>query len=147
MTNSLESIRKFVTGEDTPTVKELYMLALQSAAQSLIEANNNSNYFLLNIQPKLTNIEEVFLIAVKSKLADLFRFNQVVLYQVIELAMRDSVIGEDPNIVLQLSPEGKLIPPSEEEIKLAVSSQFANDALVKELLEKNVINLTLSFKQ
>ncbi len=147
MTNSLESIRKFVTGEDTPTVKELYMLALQSAAQSLIEANNNSNYFLLNMQPKLTNIEEVFLIAVKSKLADLFRFNQVVLYQVIELAMRDSVIGEDPNIVLQLSPEGKLIPPSEEEIKLAVSSQFANDALVKELLEKNVINLTLSFKQ
>ncbi len=147
MTNSLESIRKFVTGEDTPTVKELYMLALQSAAQSLIEASNNSNYFLLNIQPKLTNIEEVFLIAAKSKLADLFRFNQVILYQVIELAMRESVIGEDPNIVLQLSPEGKLIPPSEEEIKLAVSSQFANDALVKELLEKNVINLTLGFKQ
>lgn len=147
MTNSLESIRKFVTGEDTPTVKELYMLALQSAAQSLIEASNNSNYFLLNIQPKLTNIEEVFLIAAKSKLADLFRFNQVILYQVIELAMRESVIGENPNIVLQLSPEGKLIPPSEEEIKLAVSSQFANDALVKELLEKNVINLTLGFKQ
>jgi hypothetical protein len=147
MTNSLESIRKFVTGEDTPTVKELYMLALQSAAQSLIEAGNNSNYFLLNIQPKLTNIEEVFLIAAKSKLADLFRFNQVILYQVIELAMRESVIGEDPNILLQLSSEGKLIPPSEEEINLAVSSQFANDALVKELLEKNVINLTLSFKQ
>lgn len=147
MTNSLESIRKFVSGEDTPTVKELYMLALQSAAQSLIEASNNSNYFLLNIQPKLTNIEEVFLIAAKSKLADLFRFNQVILYQVIELAMRESVIGEDPNIVLQLSPEGRLIPPSEEEINLAVSSQFANDALVKELLEKNVINLTLGFKQ
>jgi hypothetical protein len=69
----------------------------------------------------------------------------VVQFRVVELAMRQAVIGNDPAIILQVSQEGKLIPPSENEIKTAVSSQFANSFLIKELLQKGVIKLSLSW--
>ncbi|TRV08689.1 MAG: hypothetical protein EWV41_10200 [Microcystis wesenbergii Mw_MB_S_20031200_S109] len=143
--NNLNLIRKFLSGEDSPTVKELYLIAVQNAAQSLIEANNNSDYFLSEIQPELINLESVFLAAAKSKLADLLRFDQHSLFRVVELAMHEAVVGNNPKITLQLSPEEKLIPPSENEIKLAVSSQFADDSLVKELLQKNIIKFSLEF--
>jgi hypothetical protein len=59
--------------------------------------------------------------------------------------MHEAVIGNNPKITLKLSPEEKLIPPSENEIKLAVSSQFADNSLVKELLQKNIIKFSLEF--
>lgn len=143
--NHLDLIRKFISGEDTPTVRELYILALQSASQEFVEAINNPAYFAANIQPDLTDIESSFIAATRAKMADLLRFDSVVQFRVVELAMRQAVIGNDPAIILQVSQEGKLIPPSENEIKTAVSSQFANSSLIKELLQKGVIKLSLSW--
>jgi hypothetical protein len=141
--NNLDLIRKFVSGEDTPTVKELYLLALQSDCQEFIQAINTSAYFSTEIQPNLTSFDSIILVVAKSKLADLLRFNQVIPYRITELAMREAVIGSNPKINLQLSPEGKLIPPSEDDIKSATSSQLADNSLIKELLQKSIIKLSL----
>ena len=144
--NNLDLIRKFVSGEDTPTVRELYLLALQSAAQDLIEKINNPDFFSTNIKPNLINQESACLFVTKIKLADLFRFDQISLFRIVELAMREAVIGDTPRITLKLSPEGKLLPPSENEIQKAVLDQFADDFLVKELQAK-IIKLSLLLGQ
>jgi hypothetical protein len=143
--NNLDLIRKFISGEDTPTVKELYILALQSAAQEFVEAINNPAYFAAKIQPELTNAESSSLAVTRGRMADLLRFDSVVQFRIVELAMREAVIGNDPKITLRVSPEGKLMPPSESEIKTAVASQFANNFLVKELLQKGIIKLSLTW--
>ncbi|MCA2621228.1 MULTISPECIES: hypothetical protein [unclassified Microcystis] len=142
--NTLDSIRKFISGEDTPIVKELYLLALQSVCQEFIQAINTSAYFLAEIQPNLNSPDSIFLAAAKAKLADLLRFDQVIPYRITELAMREAVIGSNPKINLQLSPEGKLIPPGENDIHNAVASQLADDSLIKELLLKGIIKLSLA---
>ena len=141
--NNLDLIRKFVSGEDTPTVKELYLLALQSASQEFIQAINTPAFFTANIQPDLTSSDAIFLAVAKAKLADLLRFDQIVPFRITELAMRESVLGSNPKITLELSPEGKLIAPFEDEIKNAVASQLADDSLIKELLQKGIVKLSL----
>ena len=141
--NNLDLIRKFLSGEDTPTVKELYLLALQSASQEFIQAINTPAFFTANIQPDLVSPESIVLAVAKANLADLLRFDQVIPYRITELAMREAVIGNNPKIELRLSPEGKLIAPFENEIKNAVASQLADDSLIKELLQKGIIKLSL----
>lgn len=141
--NNLDLIRKFVSGEDTPTVRELYLLALQSAAQEFIQAINTPAFFTANIQPNLTSPDATLLAVAKAILIDLLRFDPVSPYRITELAMREAVIGSNPKINLTLSPEGKLNPPFENEIKNAVASQLADDSLVNELLKKGIIKLSL----
>lgn len=130
--NTYTQIRKFTTGENDPTVKEIYKIALSSKAQ---EFASNSN----------TNLDSAFLAVIKSLLVDALRFDLSAQLKITELAMAEAVMGFDPKIQLEIDDDGKLISPSEEKIKASVEAQFNNDLLILELIKKNIIKLSLSF--
>lgn len=56
--------------------------------------------------------------------------------------MKEAVLGDTPKITLVLQ-DGKLISPSEEQIKNAVDQQFSSNDLILELLVQNKISLDL----
>lgn len=130
--NTYTQIRKFTTGENDPTVKEIYKIALSSKAQEFAVTSD-------------TNLDSAFLAVIKSLLVDALRFDLNAQLKITELAMAEAVMGVNPKIQLEIDDDGKLISPSEEKIKAAVEAQFNNDLLILELINKNIIKLSLSF--
>lgn len=132
--NQLEAIRKFIYAEDDRNLIELYKLALNSAAQQASQ---------LEFQPtQFNSLEEIKLFIVRSFLVDKLRFDEQSQLKITQLAMKEAVLGETPKIVLVLQ-DGKLISPSEEQIKNAVNQQFSSNNLILELLSQNKISLDL----
>lgn len=130
--NTYTQIRKFTTGENDPTVKEIYKIALSSKAQEFAVTSD-------------TNLDSAFLAVIKSLLVDALRFDLNAQLKITELAMAEAVMGVNPKIQLEIDDDGKLISPSEEKIRAAVEAQFNNDLLILELIKKNIIKLSLSF--
>ena len=130
--NTYTQIRKFTTGENDPTVKEIYKIALSSKAQEFAVTSD-------------TNLDSAFLAVIKSLLVDALRFDLNAQLKITELAMAEAVMGVNPKIQLEIDDDGKLISPSEEKIKASVEAQFNNDLLILELIKKNIIKLSLSF--
>jgi len=130
--NTYTQIRKFTTGENDPTVKEIYKIALSSKAQEFAVTSD-------------TNLDSAFLAVIKSLLVDALRFDLNAQLKITELAMSEAVMGVNPKIQLEIDADGKLISPSEEKIKASVEAQFNNDLLILELIKKNIIKLSLSF--
>lgn len=132
--NQLEAIRKFIYAEDDRNLIELYKLALNSAAQQASQ---------LEFQPtQFNSLEEIKLFIVRLFLIDKLRFEEQSQLKLTQLAMKESVLGESPKISLILQ-EGKLISPSEGQIKNAVNQQFSSNDLILELLVQNKISLDL----
>lgn len=130
--NTYTQIRKFTTGENDSTVKEIYKIALSSKAQEFAVTSD-------------TNLDSAFLAVIKSLLVDALRFDLNAQLKITELAMAEAVMGVNPKIQLEIDADGKLISPSEEKIKASVEAQFNNDLLILELIKKNIIKLSLSF--
>lgn len=130
--NTYTQIRKFTTGENDPTAKEIYKIALSSKAQEFAATSD-------------TNLDSAFLAVIKSLLVDALRFDLNAQLKITELAMAEAVMGVNPKIQLEIDADGKLISPSEEKIKESVEAQFNNDLLILELIKKNIIKLSLSF--
>lgn len=144
MTNSLIAIRKFITGEDDSTIKEIYQIAMINQAQILAQSTSP---LPLSITP-----QELQVFMIKALLSDALRFDAMAKIKLTELAMNEAVIGNNPRIDLVLEPNPsntnslRLKSPSEAEIIQSVQSQFADDALTLELLNKGLIQLSLTFK-
>lgn len=134
--NSLTAVRKFVNGEDDPTLKELYQYALSSTAQALSQITQI---------PTFANKEQLQVFFAKSLLIDALRFNDLAKIKITQLAMSEAVLGNNPRISLVLdSSTNKLQSPTELEIVTAVTSQFQSDNLILELLEKGIFKITLT---
>lgn len=134
MLNGLEAIRKFIFAEDDRNLIELYKLALNSAAQRASQ---------LGFQPSQFNsLEETKLFIARLFLIDKLRFDESSQLKITQLAMKEAVLGDTPKITLVLQ-DGKLISPSEEQIKNAVDQQFSSNDLILELLVQNKISLDL----
>lgn len=134
--NSLTAVRKFVNGEDDPTLKELYQYALSSTAQALSQITQI---------PTFANKEQLQVFFAKSLLIDALRFNDLAKIKITQLAMSEAVLGDSPRISLVLdSSTNKLQSPTELEIVTAVTSQFQSDNLILELLEKGIFKITLT---
>lgn len=134
--NSLTAVRKFVNGEDDPTLKELYQYALSSTAQALSQITQ---------LPTFANKEDLKVFFAKSLLIDALRFNDLAKIKITQLAMQEAVLGDNPRISLVLdSSTNKLQSPTELEIVTAVTSQFQSDNLILELLEKGIFKITLT---
>ncbi len=144
MTNSLIAIRKFLTGEDDSTIKEIYQIAMINQAQILAESTSPLPF---SITP-----QELQVFMIKALLSDALRFDAMAKIKLTELAMNEAVIGNNPRIDLVLEPNPsnpnslRLKSPTEAEIIQSVQSQFADDALTLELLSKGLIQLLLTFK-
>lgn len=134
--NSLTAVRKFVNGEDDPTLKELYQYALSSTAQALSQITQ---------LPTFANKEDLKVFFAKSLLIDALRFNDLAKIKITQLAMSEAVLGDNPRISLVLdSSTNKLQSPTELEIVTAVAGQFQSDNLILELLEKGILKITLT---
>lgn len=134
--NSLTAVRKFVNGEDDPTLKELYQYALSSTAQALSQITQI---------PTFANKEQLQVFFAKSLLIDALRFNDLAKIKITQLAMSEAVLGDNPRISLVLdSSTNKLQSPTELEIVTAVAGQFQSDNLILELLEKGILKITLT---
>lgn len=134
--NSLTAVRKFVNGEDDPTLKELYQYALSSTAQALSQITQI---------PTFANKEQLQVFFAKSLLIDALRFNDLAKIKITQLAMSEAVLGDSPRISLVLdSSTNKLQSPTELEIVTAVAGQFQSDNLILELLEKGILKITLT---
>ena len=134
--NSLTAVRKFVNGEDDPTLKELYQYALSSTAQALSQITQ---------LPTFANKEDLKVFFAKFLLIDALRFNDLAKIKITQLAMQEAVLGDNPRISLVLdSSTNKLQSPTELEIVTAVTSQFQSDNLILELLEKGIFKITLT---
>lgn len=133
--NSLTAVRKFVNGEDDPTIKELYQYALSSTAQALSQITQ---------LPTFTSKEQLKVFLAKSLLIDALRFNDLAKIKITQLAMSESALGDNPRISLSLDASGKLQSPAEPLIIAAVAEQFQSDNLILELLEKGILKITLS---
>lgn len=134
--NSLTAVRKFVNGEDDPTLKELYQYALSSTAQALSQVTQI---------PTFANKEQLQVFFAKSLLIDALRFNDLAKIKITQLAMSEAVLGDNPRISLVLdSSTNKLQSPTELEIVTAVAGQFQSDNLILELLEKGILKITLT---
>ena len=134
--NSLTAVRKFVNGEDDPTLKELYQYALSSTAQALSQVTQI---------PTFANKEQLQVFFAKSLLIDALRFNDLAKIKITQLAMNEAVLGDNPRISLVLdSSTNKLQSPTELEIVTAVAGQFQSDNLILELLEKGILKITLT---
>lgn len=134
--NSLTAVRKFVNGEDDPTLKELYQYALSSAAQALSEITQ---------LPTFTSKEQLQVFFAKALLIDALRFNDLAKIKITHLAMNEAVLGDNPRISLVLdSSTNKLQSPTELEVVTAVAGQFQSDNLILELLEKGILKITLT---
>lgn len=144
MTNSLIAIRKFITGEDDSTIKEIYQIAMINQAQILAQSTSTL--------PLFSTLQELQVFMIKGLLSDALRFDAMAKIKLTELAMNEAVIGNNPRIDLVLEPNPsntnslRLKSPSEAEIIQSVQSQFADDALTLELLNKGLIQLSLTFK-
>ena len=144
MTNSLIAIRKFITGEDDSTIKEIYQIAMINQAQILAQSTSTL--------PLFSTLQELQVFMIKRLLSDALRFDAMAKIKLTELAMNEAVIGNNPRIDLVLEPNPsntnslRLKSPSEAEIIQSVQSQFADDALTLELLSKGLIQLSLTFK-
>lgn len=144
MTNSLIAIRKFITGEDDSTIKEIYQIAMINQAQILAQSTSTL--------PLFSTLQELQVFMIKRLLSDALRFDAMAKIKLTELAMNEAVIGNNPRIDLVLEPNPsntnslRLKSPSEAEIIQSVQSQFADDALTLELLNKGLIQLSLTFK-
>lgn len=133
--NSLTAVRKFVNGEDDPTIKELYQYALSSTAQALSQITQ---------LPTFTSKEQLKVFLAKSLLIDALRFNDLAKIKITQLAMSEAALGDNPRISLSLDASGKLQSPAEPLIIAAVAEQFQSDNLILELLEKGILKITLS---
>ena len=133
--NSLTAVRKFVNGEDDPTIKELYQYALSSTAQALSQITQF---------PTFTSKEQLKVFLAKSLLIDALRFNDVAKIKITQLAMNEAALGDNPRISLSLDASGKLQSPAEPLIIASVAEQFQSDNLILELLEKGILRITLS---
>ena len=134
--NSLTAVRKFVNGEDDPTIKELYQYALSSTAQASSQIEQI---------PIFTSKEQLKVFLAKSLLIDALRFNDLAKIKITQLAMNEAVLGDNPRISLVLdSITQKLQSPTELQIITAVVAQFQSDNLILELLEKGILKITLS---
>lgn len=134
--NSLTAVRKFVNGEDDPTLKELYQYALSSTAQALSEITQ---------LPTFTSKEQLQVFFAKALLIDALRFNDLAKIKITHLAMNEAVLGDNPRISLVLdSSTNKLQSPTELEVVTAVAGQFQSDNLILELLEKGILKITLT---
>lgn len=144
MTNSLIAIRKFITGEDDPTIKEIYQIAMINQAQILAQSTTQL--------PAFNSPQELQIFAVKGLLSDALRFDAMARIKLTELAMSEAVVGDNPRIDLVLEPNPsnpnslRLKSPSEDNIIKSVQAQFTDDKLTLELLSKGLINLSLTFK-
>lgn len=144
MTNSLIAIRKFITGEDDPTIKEIYQIAMINQAQILAQSTTQL--------PAFNSPQELQIFAVKGLLSDALRFDAMARIKLTELAMNEAVVGDNPRIDLVLEPNSsnpnslRLKSPSEDSIIKSVQGQFTDDKLTLELLNKGLINLSLTFK-
>lgn len=142
--NSILAIRKFIRGEDDPTIKEIYQLALSSEAQAIASGLNAIPL------PQFNNLIEIDVFKARLLLIDTLRFQELNTVKITELAMREAVSGDTPKINLVLesdlnNPSGlKLKSPTENEIVNAVRLQFSANNLILELLNKNVLKILLS---
>lgn len=142
--NSILAIRKFIRGEDDPTIKEIYQLALSSEAQAIASGLNAIPL------PQFNNLIEIDVFKARLLLIDTLRFQELNTVKITELAMREAVSGDTPKINLVLesdsnNPNGlKLKSPTENEIVNAVRLQFLANNLILELLNKNVLKILLS---
>jgi hypothetical protein len=98
--------------------------------------------FEAEVKPTLTH-EKTIIYAVKSLLGEIARVETAATaLRLVELAMREAVLGDNPRIELTLT-EGLLGYVSDASIALAVEKQLLTDDLIQSLLDNNIVEIKL----
>lgn len=140
--NSLESQSLF---RDSAEYLGLYQIALENAAGHLNEQASSLAFFNSYIKPDLINDQAVKFYFYKRTLSQLIIFNNVVKLNLARLGMAAAVFGENPLLNLSLDSQGKLEPIPEPAILQAVSKQFNDNNLLSQLLDQNILQISILF--
>ena len=140
--NSLESQSLF---RDSSEYLVLYQISLENAAGYFNELTSNPVFFDSQIKPSLINDQAVKFYFCKRTLSQLIIFNNVVKLNLARLGMAAAVFGENPLLNLSLDSQGKLEPISESDIRQAVLQQFNDNNLLSQLLDQNILKISILF--